>query len=99
MKKLMILTACTMLAAVTHAAAVGWQLAGAQSYANDAYQFFVIGQNGTDSIATITALLDAGTATDSYAFGSGKVAANEMPQLPQMPRENHWMLALIQHST
>ena len=65
-----------MLAAVTHAAAVGWQLAGAQSYANDAYQFFVIGQNGTDSIATITALLDAGTATDSYAFGSGKVAAN-----------------------
>ena len=74
MKKLVILAACAMLAAVTNAAAVGWTLAtGSASYANDAYQFFVIGQKGVESIATITALLDAGTSPDSYAFGSGKV--------------------------
>ena len=69
MKKLMILAAVTIFAAVTHAAAVGWNLAGAANYKGDAYSFFVIGQNGTDSIATITALLDAGNAIDSYAFG------------------------------
>ncbi len=75
MKKLVVFAACAMLAVVTHAAAVGWTLAGASAYANDAYQFFVIGQNGATSIATITALLDAGTDTESYAFGSGKVGA------------------------
>ena len=73
MKKIVVFAACAMLAAVTQAAAVGWSLAGASAYANDAYQFFVIGQNGVSSIATITALLDAGTDTSSYAFGSGKV--------------------------
>lgn len=64
-----------MLAAVTNAASVGWTLAtgSGATYANDAYQFFVIGQNGADSIATITALLDAGSAVDSYAFGKGTV--------------------------
>ena len=76
MKKLLVFAACAMLAAVTQAATVGWSLAGANSYANDKYQFFVIGQNGATSIATITALLDAGTSVDSYAFGSGSVAAN-----------------------
>ena len=76
MKKLMLFAACTMLAAVTQAATVGWNLAGASNYANDAYQFFVIGQNGATSIATITALLDAGTDTSSYAFGSGKINAS-----------------------
>ncbi len=76
MKKIMTFAACAMLAAVTHAAAVGWSLAGATSYANDAYQFFVIGQNGAASVATITALLDAGKDTSSYAFGTGTVAAN-----------------------
>ena len=76
MKKLIMLAACTMLAAVTHAAAVGWSLAGATNYKGDAYQFFVIGQNGVTSIATVTALLDAGTATDSYAFATGNIAAN-----------------------
>lgn len=66
-----------MLAAVTNAASVGWNLAtGSASYANDAYQFFIIGQNGATSIATITALLDAGTDTSSYAFGSGKVGSS-----------------------
>ena len=76
MKKLLVFAACAMLAAVTQAASVGWSLAGASNYANDAYQFFVIGQKGATSIATITALLDAGTDTSSYAFGSGKIAAN-----------------------
>ena len=74
MKKLLVFAACTMLAAVTQAASVGWTLAGANNYANDAYQFFVIGQKGATSIATITALLDAGTDTSSYAFGSGKIS-------------------------
>ena len=72
----MMLAACAFFAAVAQAAAVGWSLAGANNYVGDAYQFFVIGQNGTESIATITALLDTGTSTDSYAFGSGTVASN-----------------------
>ena len=76
MKKLVVFAACTMLAAVTQAASVGWTLAGANSYANDAYQFFIIGQNGATSIAAITALLDAGTDTSSYSFGSGKINAS-----------------------
>ena len=77
MKKLMIFAASVMLAVATEAAAVGWTLAtgSGATYANDAYQFFVIGQNGADSIATITALLDAGTATDAYAFGSGTIGS------------------------
>ena len=73
MRKLMLFAACAMLAAVTQAAQVGWTLAGATAFANDAYQFFVIGQKGATSIATITALLDAGSSVDSYAFGSGAV--------------------------
>ncbi len=76
MRKLMLFAACAMLAAVTQAASVGWSLAGANNYANDAYQFFVIGQNGVSSISTITALLDAGSDTSSYAFGSGTGAGN-----------------------
>ena len=82
MRKLMLFAACAMLAAVTQAAAVGWSLAGASAYANDAYQFFVIGQKGATSIATITALLDAGTDTSSYAFGSGTIAANGAANYP-----------------
>ena len=76
MKKLVVFVVSAMFAAITQAASVGWGLAGANNYAGDAYQFFVIGQNGASSIATITALLDAGTDTSSYAFGSGKVASN-----------------------
>ena len=82
MKKLVMFAACTMLAAVTQAASVGWSLAGANAYANDAYQFFVIGQNGATSIAAITALLDAGTDTASYAFGSGKIGAAGSASVP-----------------
>ena len=74
MKKLIIFAACAMLAAYTQAATVGWSLAGASAFAGDSYAFFVIGQNGADSIATITALLDAGSDISDYAFGSGTVS-------------------------
>ena len=76
MRKLMLFAVCAMFAAATQAAQVGWSLMGATSYANDAYQFFIIGQNGVTDIATVTALLDAGSSTASYAFGSGTIAAN-----------------------
>ena len=76
MKKLIMFAACAMLAVVTQAATVGWTLMGANNYVNDAYKFFVIGQNGVTDIATVTALLDAGSSVDSYVFGSGNVAAN-----------------------
>lgn len=76
MKKMIMFVAAIAVAAVTQAASVGWSLAGAKNFAGDAYQFFVIGQNGVDSIAQITALLDAGTDVSSYAFGSGTVASN-----------------------
>ena len=76
MKKMIVFVACAMLAAITQAAAVGWSLAGAAGNSGDAYQFFVIGQNGVTYIAQITALLDAGTDVSSYAFGSGNVAGN-----------------------
>ena len=75
MKKLIMFAACVVFAAVTQAAAVGWSLAGANAFAGDQYMFFVDGQKGA-SIASITALLDAGTDVSSYAFGSGVVAAN-----------------------
>lgn len=74
MKKIMILAASVMMAAASQAATVGWSMAtGSATYANNAYMFFVIGQNGTESIAAITALLDAGTSVDTYAFGAGTV--------------------------
>ena len=76
MKKLIMFAACAMLAAYTQAATVGWNMAGASAFAGDKYMFFVEGQNGATSIATITALLDAGTDVSSYAFGSGVLAAN-----------------------
>ena len=61
----MILAAGMMLAVSANAAAVGWTLAGAGNFANDAYSLFVIGQNGVTDIATVTAVLDAGSAYDS----------------------------------
>ena len=76
MKKVIVFAAGLLLAAVTQGASVGWSLAGANNYAGDKYMFFVVGQNGADSIATITALLDAGESLDGYAFASGTVAAN-----------------------
>ena len=76
MKKLMILAAAVMLAAVTHAAAVGWSIAGASAYAGGSYSVFVIGLNGVTDVNQMVALVAAGTAVDSYAFGDGTVAAN-----------------------
>ena len=76
MKKVIVFAAGLLLAAVTQGASVGWTLAGASNYAGDKYMFFVVGQNGADSIATISALLDAGESLDGYAFGSGNVGAS-----------------------
>ncbi len=76
MKKLMTLAAAVMLASITHAAAVGWSIAGATAYAGGAYSVFVVGMNGVTDVNQIVALVAAGTAVDSYAFGDGTVAAN-----------------------
>jgi len=72
----MIAFAAIAIACVANAAAVGWSLAtGSATYADNAYDFFVIGQNGVASIDTVTALLDAGTSVGSYAFASGSVGS------------------------
>ena len=76
MKKLIMALAIVCAAAISQAASVGWSAAGMNNYANDSYYFFVIGQNGVESMATITALLDAGTSVADKAFGSGVIAAN-----------------------
>ena len=76
MKKLIICAVCTVLAVATNAATVGWTMAGASAYVGDAYQFLVIGQNGVESVAAIASILADGKSIDSYAFGSGIVAAN-----------------------
>ena len=77
MKKILVGLFAVATALSVNAASVGWNIAtGSTTYANDAYLFFVTGQNGATSIATITALLDNGESAASYAFGSGAVAAN-----------------------
>ena len=76
MKKLMIAVAVVCMAAVTQAATVGWTCAGLNNFAGDAYNFFVIGQNGVTSVDQITALVAAGTSVSDYAFGANVVAAN-----------------------
>ena len=77
MKKMIMAVAIVCAAAFANAAAVGWNVAtGSTAYGGDAYKFFVIGQNGVESTAQIVALLDAGTSVDTYAFGSGNLAAN-----------------------
>ena len=77
MKKMIMAVAIVCAAAFANAATVGWNVAaGSATYGGDAYKFFVIGQNGVESIATVTALLDAGTSVDTYAFGQGNLAAN-----------------------
>ncbi len=82
MRKMMLVAAAVLAAAVTQAASVGWSLAGANNFANDAYQVFVIGQNGVTGTDQIAALLDAGGDTSSYAFGSGTVAKNGTASVP-----------------
>ncbi len=71
MKKLLSLAAVVMLAATTHAAAVGWTMMGASAYANGTYDVFILGQNGVTSQSQIAALVAAGTSVDSYAFYTG----------------------------
>lgn len=82
MKKLMTLAAAVMLASITHAAAVGWSIAGATAYAGGAYSLFVVGMNGVTDVNQIVALVSAGTGVDSYAFGGGTVAANGSAIMP-----------------
>ena len=77
MKKLLTLTAIVAIAASTHAAAIGWTIAGATEYIGGSYDVFVIGMNGVTGVDQIAALVEAGTSVDSYAFYSGgTVAAN-----------------------
>ncbi|MBR3085998.1 MAG: PEP-CTERM sorting domain-containing protein [Kiritimatiellae bacterium] len=76
MKKILCALFAMVVANVVSAATVGWTLAGANSYAGDAYQVFIIGYNEVASMNAITALLDAGNDVSSYAAGSGTIAAN-----------------------
>ena len=81
MKKLLTATAIVMVAAATHAAAVGWTIMGANAYAGGTYDVFVIGQNGVTSASQIAALVEAGKSVESYAlYTGGSVAANGMIQ-------------------
>ena len=74
MKKVIIAAAVICAATFVNAASVGWSNMGLASYNGDKYLMFVTGQNGASSVSTITALLDAGTAVDSYAIGGGAVS-------------------------
>ena len=78
MKKLLIALTAVAVVSAAQAASVGWSLAGANNFANDAYMFFVIGQNGVSGTDTITGLLDSGDVAGAAAkaFGSGTVASN-----------------------
>lgn len=76
MKKMIMAAVIVCAVAFSQAASVAWTGAGMTNYAGDQYYLFIVGQNGVESTATITALLDAGSDVSSYAFGSGKVAAN-----------------------
>jgi hypothetical protein len=77
MKKLLILAAAVMTVAVTHAAAVGWTLAGATAYVGGKYDIFVVGMNGVTDAAQIAALVAADKSVSDYAFyEGGTVAAN-----------------------
>ena len=76
MKKIIMAVAVACTAILANAAAVGWTNAGMSNYAGNAYALFVIGQKGVANMSTVTDLLDAGGDYASFAFGSGKVAAN-----------------------
>ena len=73
MKKSMIFAVCALVAAASvQAATVGWSIGKTDAaYKGDAYQFFVVGQNGVTDIAAVTALLDKGQDVSSMAFGAG----------------------------
>ena len=83
MKKLMTLAAAVMLASITHAAAVGWTLAGASAYANGSYNLFVVGMNGVTDVNQIVAMVAAGTDVSSFAFyDGGTVSAAGLASMP-----------------
>ena len=83
MKKLLTAAAIMMVAAATHAAAVGWTIAGASAYANGSYDVFVIGQKGVESASQIAALVAAGTSVESYAlYSGGSVTGTGMASVP-----------------
>ena len=72
MKKMLTIAAIVLMAVISQAVQVGWNVAtGSADYANNAYNVFVIGQKGVTSVAQITELLDAGKDVSSYVFGSG----------------------------
>ncbi len=77
MKKIILFAATLLLTLGIQAATVNWTSAGMKDYAGNAYQFFVIGQNGA-SIDAVTAALNAGNSTSSMAFGSGNVGTTGM---------------------
>ena len=71
MKKLLTLAAVVIVAATTHAAAVGWTIGGTSGYSGGSYDLFVIGVNGVTSAGQIVALVTAGTDVSGYAFYEG----------------------------
>ena len=71
MKKLLAIAAFVMIAASTHAAAVGWNLMGAAAYAKGTYDIFVVGMNGVTDTAQIAALVAANKSVSEYAFYEG----------------------------
>ena len=72
MKKLLAFVTVAALAATTQAATVGWNIAKTDAaYKGDAFQLFIIGQNGVTSVDAITLLLDAGEDVSSKAFATG----------------------------
>ena len=75
MKNIIMVAAIICAATIANAASVGWTNMGLSSYAGDKYLMFVIGQKSVTDVTTITALLDKGTAVDSYALGGGTVSA------------------------
>ena len=82
MRKILAIAAAAMAVATMQAASVGWTAGNATNYKGDAYQLFVIGQNGVTSISQITGLLAAGTDVSTYAFGSGTVNSSGMVSMP-----------------
>ena len=83
MRKILAIAAAAMVVASVQAASVGWTAGNAANFKGDAYQLFVIGQNGVTSISQITGLLAAGTDVSTYAFGSGTV--NTQGAVSQQP--------------
>ena len=83
MRKILAIAAAAMVVASVHAASVGWSAGNAANFKGDAYQVFVIGQNGVTSVSQITQLLDAGKDVSSYVFGSGVV--NTQGAVSQQP--------------